>query len=123
MAEALLRHHAGEHFAVFSAGTDPKGVNPFTCDVLDEIGVSHSGQYSKHVNEYLGKVNFDYFITVCDHAAENCPIFPGAGTRIQWSFDDPAAATGSYAEQLQAFRYVRDEIDAKIVEWLAQFNV
>ncbi len=122
MAEALLRHRAGEHFAVFSAGTDPKGVNPFTRDALDEIGVSHAGQYSKHVNAYLGKINFDYFITVCDHAAENCPIFPGTGTRIQWSFDDPAAATGSYDDKLQSFRRVRDEIDAKIAAWLTQFN-
>lgn len=118
MAEALLRHRAGKQFAAFSAGTDPKGINPFTIHALDEIGVSHVGQYSKHVDQYLGKVNFDYLITVCDHAAENCPVFPGAGQRLQWSFDDPAAVVGSHNDKMQAFRRVRDQIDQQIGAWV-----
>jgi arsenate reductase len=118
MAEALLRHRAGKQFAAFSAGIDPKGINPFTIHALDEIGVSHVGQYSKHVDQYLGKVNFDYLITVCDHAAENCPVFLGAGQRLQWSFDDPAAVVGSPDDKMQAFRRVRDQIDQQICTWM-----
>lgn len=120
MGEALLRHHAGERFEVFSAGMEPKGLNPLTLRVLEETGVSTAGLASKNTTEYLGKVHFRYAIIVCDNAQKSCPrIYPFAGEMLYWPFDDPAAATGSEAQRLAEFRRVRDEIDARIREWLA----
>lgn len=120
MAEALLRKYAGEHFEVHSAGLEPKGVNPYTIRVLDEIGVDTSQHTSKTLMTYIGKVHFGYLITVCSNAEDNCPIFPGMGMRLHWPFEDPAAFTGSDQEILGKFRQVRDQIDAKIRAWLAE---
>ncbi len=122
MAEALLRKHGGERFDVFSAGLEPSGVNPLTIRVMQEQGIDMSGHWSKSVQEYLGKVRFDYVITVCSKADKNCPIFPGASVRLHWPFDDPAAAVGSEGERLAAFRRVRDEVEARIRAWLAYQN-
>ncbi|HJW83217.1 MAG TPA: arsenate reductase ArsC, partial [Anaerolineae bacterium] len=72
MAEAFLRKYAGDHFDVYSAGLEPKGINPFTAQVLNEAGIDISGQRSKDVAEYLGRVNFGYVITVCSNAEANC---------------------------------------------------
>jgi arsenate reductase (thioredoxin) len=71
------------------------------------------------LSEYLGKVQFAYLITVCDHADEQCPFFPGQGTRLHWSFEDPSAAVGSEAEKFDRFRQVRDVIEARILEWIS----
>lgn len=120
MAEALLRKYAGEHFEVHSAGLEPKGVNPYTIRVLDEIGVDTSQHTSKTLMTYIGKVHFGYLITVCSNAEDNCPIFPGMGMRLHWPFEDPAAFTGSDQEILEKFRQVRDQIDAKIRAWLGE---
>lgn len=108
IGSALLRKHGGDRFEVHSAGTAPKGINPYTVRVLEAEHLSLEGEYSKHVSEFDGQT-FDYVITVCDSAAEECPIFPGAPERIHWSFPDPAAVEGSDAEKLAAFqRTVRD---------------
>ncbi len=121
MAEALLRHLAGERFEVFSAGTEPKGLNPVTVQVLKEMGVNTDGLWSKSTREYLGKVRMHYAIIVCDHAQRSCPtIQPFALSTLYWPFDDPAAAKGSDSERFKAFRRVRDEIRERISEWLSE---
>jgi arsenate reductase len=119
MAEAFLRKYGGEQFEAYSAGLEPKDINPYTNRVMEEVGVSLSGQYSKHVKEYMGKVHFGYLITVCDEDEKNCPTaFPSVSQRIHWSFEDPAALVGSDEEKLAKFREVRDQIEQRIKEWL-----
>ena len=118
MAEAFLRKYASDRFEVYSAGLEPKGIHPYTRQVLEEIGIDISGQSSKDLSLFLGKEHFGYLITVCANAERRCPIFPGISTRLHWPFDDPAAIEGSEAERLAAFRRVRDEISAKVQEWL-----
>jgi arsenate reductase len=103
MAEALLRKHGGADFEVFSAGTEPKGINPLTERVLDEAGLDHSWARSKSVTEYLGQT-FDYVITVCDQARQNCPVFPGVHETLHWGYEDPAAVEGTHEQRLAAFR-------------------
>jgi arsenate reductase len=109
MAEGLLRYDAGERFDVFSAGTQPSRVRPEAISVMRELGIDISGHRSKGVNEFVGE-SFDYILTVCDNARETCPIFPGHGTHIHRSFDDPAAVQGTDEERLAAFRKVRNEL-------------
>ena len=116
MAEGLLRALAADRFEVFSAGSKPSVVNPLAIAAMDERGIDIRSQRSKHLNEYLA-LPFDYVITVCDNAAETCPLFPGPARRIHWSFPDPAAALGGEAERLAFFRQVRDAIERSI--WLA----
>jgi arsenate reductase (thioredoxin) len=118
MAEGLLRRLAGDHFDVFSAGSKPSIVNPLAIAAMDERGIDIRSQRSKHLNEYLAQP-FDYVITVCDNAAETCPLFPGPARRIHWSFPDPAAVEGGEAERLASFRQVRDDIEAQLKAWLA----
>jgi arsenate reductase len=113
MAEGLLRHLAGNHFEVMSAGTEATHVRPLAIRAMDELGIDISGQESKTLDRYLGDT-FDYVITVCDDANEACPVFPGARRRLHWSFEDPAQATGSEEERLRVFRLVRDEIKERI---------
>lgn len=120
MAEAFLRHYAGERFAAYSAGLEPRGINPYTVQVMQEIGIDISGQSSKSVREYMGHTHFDYLVTVCQHAEENCPTtFLGFGTKLHWNLDDPAKFVGSEEDTLATFRRVRDEIGARIETWLA----
>ena len=119
MAEAFLRLYAGDRFEVHSAGLEPSMVNPYTIQVMEEIGMDMSAHRSKSLEEYLGKVHFAYLITVCSRAEERCPLFPGMGVRLHWPFDDPAAVAGSEADKLAKFRQVREEIQAKIMAWIA----
>lgn len=119
MAEGLLRALAGDRFEVFSAGAKPSSVNPLAIEAMDERGIDIRSHRSKHLNEFLNDP-FDFVITVCDNAAESCPIFPGPAQRIHWSFPDPAAAQGDHQEQLGSFRTVRDAIEARFREWLKQ---
>jgi|SRR3972149_6313212 len=123
MAEALLRRYAGDQFEAHSAGLEPKGLNPYTIRVMDEIGLDVRPQRSKDVMEYLGRVHFGYVITVCDNAEKNCPIFPGVSVRMHWPFDDPAEVEGSDTEKLAKFRQARDQIDARIRAWLAEQGI
>jgi arsenate reductase len=118
MAEAFLRKYAGDRFDVFSAGLEPTAVNPLTIQVMEEIGVNMSSHRSKHLDVYVGKVNFNYLITVCDNAEKKCPFFPGVGIRLHWPFEDPASASGIDAQKLAKFRQVRDQIDSRVREWL-----
>lgn len=121
MAEALLRQQADAEFEVYSAGTEPKGMNPYTVRVMEELGVDMSGQHSKSVREFLGHMNFQYVITVCDDAEENCPaVFLSQGQHLHWSFEDPARATGSDEDILAKFRDIRSQIDERIRAWLGE---
>ena len=113
MAEGWLRHYAGNRVEVFSAGTKPGGLNPMAVAVMRESGVDISSHRSKHVDE-LANVDFLFVINVCDAARQECPAFPGALYQLQWSFDDPAEATGSEEEKLAVFRRVRDEIAEQV---------
>jgi len=120
MAEAFLKKHGGDRYDAYSAGTKPGGINPYTERVMEEVGVSLSGQYSKHVKEYMGRIHFPYVISLCDAAEESCPaIFLGIGQRLHWPFEDPAAFVKSDDEKLAKFREVRDQIERRIKEWLA----
>ncbi len=119
LAEALLRKHAGGSFEAYSAGIDPGEVNPLTVRVLNEVGIDASGLWAKSVELFRGKMHFDYVITVCSNAEERCPIFPAATARLHWPIDDPAAVTGSEEERLAAFRAARDQIEQRILAWVA----
>lgn len=115
---ALLRRMGGERFEVYSAGTRPKGINPYTVRVLEEHQIGVEGERSKHVSEFEGQ-SFDYVITVCDSAAEECPIFPGAPERIHWSLQDPAAVEGTDEERLDAFRRTVIELKTRLSTFVA----
>lgn len=113
MAEGLLRQLGGDAFDVHSAGTEATHVRPLAIRAMDELGIDISQQQSKTLSRYLNE-RFDDVITVCDSAAEACPIFPNATHMRHWSFEDPSKATGSEEEQLAVYRRVRDEIRAHI---------
>jgi len=103
MAEAVLGRLGGQDFQVYSAGTEPKGVNPYTIRVLDDAGIDWSAARSNSVVEFAGQA-FDYVITVCDRARQTCPVFPGAHNTLHWGLEDPAEVEGSEAERLGAFQ-------------------
>jgi arsenate reductase (thioredoxin) len=117
MAEAIVNHDLGERWQAVSAGTQPAGyVHPMALRVLDEIGIRHQG-LSKSTEEFRGQ-EFDLVLTVCDSAAENCPLWLGKGRKLHIGFRDPAKVTGSEEEILAAFRTVRDQIRAEVVRAL-----
>ena len=119
MAEGLLRQDAGDFFEVFSAGVKSTFVRPQAIEAMREVGIDISGQHSKSVEEFLDE-EFDYVITVCDNANEQCPVFPGRTKRIHWSFEDPAAASGDEAAKLTVFRRVRDQIRQQLRTWVSE---
>ena len=119
MAEGLLRHLGGERFAVYSAGTKATRVNPYAIKAMAEVGIDLSNHTSDQIDQYKHQ-RFDYVITVCDSARETCPYFPAAKHQLHWSFEDPAAATGSEQQILQTFRRIRDQIEARIQEFLSR---
>jgi arsenate reductase len=102
IGEALIRHHGGTDFEVFSAGIEPKGINPLTERVLDDAGLPHEWARSKSVDEFLDQP-FDYVITVCDDARTVCPVFPGVHQTLHWGYEDPARVEGTEAQRLAAF--------------------
>jgi arsenate reductase len=121
MAEAFLRKYGNDKYEVHSAGLEPKELHPLTIEVMNEIGMDVSRQRSKGVEEYLGKLLFQYLITVCDDADKNCPTtWPGISNRMHWSFEDPAAFEGSDEGKLAKFRQVRDHIEKRVRGWLAE---
>ena len=101
LAEAVLGRLGGSDFEVYSAGTEPKGVNPYTVRVLDDAGIDWSGARSKSVDEFAGQ-SFDYVITVCDRARQSCPVFPGTNNTLHWGLEDPSEVEGSDAAKLAA---------------------
>ncbi len=121
MAEGLLRALAGDRMEIHSAGSKPSVVNPSAIMAMQQRGLDISDYRSKHLNEFLQKP-FDYVITVCDNAAETCPVFPGPAQRIHWSFPDPAAVVGTDDEVLAAFVEVRNNLEKTLSEWIADLN-
>jgi arsenate reductase (thioredoxin) len=117
MAEGFLRALAGNRFEPSSAGTEKTSVNPLAIRAMAERGVDISEHTSKVVDE-LTPESWDYLITVCDDANERCPFVPGVRARLHWSFQDPSQATGTEEERLAIFRRVRDQIEARLSEWL-----
>ena len=120
MAEALLRRIAGDKFEVASAGVAPTQVRAEAKTVMGEMHIDISAHRSKSVDEFIGQ-EFDYVITVCDNANEQCPVFPGKTKRIHWSFEDPAAVRDDVA-RLAVFRRVRDEIRDRLHEFVASLD-
>jgi arsenate reductase len=122
MAEALFRRLGSARVAVVSAGSQPAGyVNPRTIQVLDEAGIDHSWARSKSMTEFLER-EFDHVITVCDDAAEACPVFPGPALRTHWSIPDPARATGTDAEVLAVYRATLADLRGRISGFLANLD-
>jgi arsenate reductase (thioredoxin) len=121
MAEAIVNARLGETWEAVSAGTMPTGfVHPKALAVLAEIGIQHTGR-SKPVDEFRG-VDFDLVMTLCDSAAEECPVWLGKGKRVHHSFPDPCKAEGTDDEVMQVFRRVRDDIEREIITLLTQYN-
>ena len=117
MAEGFLRYLGGDSFEVFSAGVAPTTVNPLSVKVMNEIGIDISGQRSKSADEFIGE-KFDCVVTVCDNAKQTCPVFPGEVEKVHWDLQDPAEAQGTEEEKLVAFREIRDQVKANVVEIL-----
>ena len=113
IAEGWARQLKSDFIEAYSAGIRPIGVNSRTIKVMAEAGVDISGHTSKHVDDLMG-IDFDYVVTVCDNAREQCPIFPSRTKHIHKSFDDPYFATGSEEEIMKVFRKLRDDIKAFI---------
>lgn len=108
MAEGYLRHFDPQ-LEVVSAGVETHGVNPRAVEIMADDGIDISGHTSNNVDEYQ-HIDFDYVITVCDNAKEQCPVFPAATNQIHQSFPDPAKAEGSESEIMQQFKHTRDLI-------------
>lgn len=115
MAEGLLNSVLGDEYEAYSAGTEPTIVNPYAVQVMSEIGIDISKHRSKSLDEFMEQ-KFDYVITVCGHANETCPFFPGGLNRLHQSFEDPASFEGNEADALSEFRRIRDGIKDWIEE-------
>ena len=113
MAEGLLNYYFGDEYGAFSAGTEKTKVNPFAIQAMNDSGIDISSHYSKTLDEFLDNT-FDYVVTVCDNAKENCPYFSNAKVMIHNSFEDPSAISGSDEEKLGGFIKTRDLIK----DWL-----
>ena len=117
MAEALLREHGGLGFEAHSAGTHPKGLNPRAMRLLADAGIDASWARSKSVTEYLGQP-FDYVITVCDQARQECPVFPGSHESLHWGYEDPAEATGTDEQIMAVYRGVFTQLAERIHQFI-----
>lgn len=115
MAEGLLRARYGDRYEIFSAGTKRTHVRPEALQVMEEIGIDISDHHSKTIDD-LNDRRFDFVVTVCDAARENCPYLPARRQNMHHSFVDPSAATGTDEEKLKTFRQVRDAIN----DWIEQ---
>ncbi|MCS7220127.1 MAG: arsenate reductase ArsC [Anaerolineae bacterium] len=122
MAEGLVNCFLGDGWEAFSAGTHPAGyVHPLAIQVMSELGIDISHHRSKSADEFR-EASFDLVITVCDDAAEQCPIWLGSGQRVHLGFPDPARVPGTLEEQLAAFRQVRDAIRREVLGYLEGIN-
>lgn len=117
IAEGYLRLFAGDRAEVYSAGVETHGVNPRAVSIMMADGVDISGHTSNHIDEY-STIDFDFVITVCDHAREVCPYFPTQAKKFHHNFPDPAKATGDEEAVMKSFRAVREEIKAYCKEWV-----
>jgi arsenate reductase len=115
MAEGFVKTLLGQHYDVYSGGTEPTAINPYAVKVMQEVGIDISDQYVKNVNDFVDR-KIDYVVTVCDQAQDSCPFFPGAKTYIHKGFPDPSAFAGTEEEILEQIRKIRDEMKVWIVE-------
>lgn len=122
MGEGLFRQEGRGAYEVASAGTKPSRVRSEAVAVMKELGIDISSHRSKSVDEFEGE-SFDYVVTVCDNARDNCPIFPADTERIHWSFEDPAAVQGNEEERLAAFRRIRDLMHERVKAFFASHEV
>lgn len=121
MAEAFLRKLGGGKYEAYSAGMEARGLHPLTVQVMAEVGIDVSGQQSKSLKEYMGRMTFEDAVIVCRKAEEDCPKLSADAKRIhRWLFDDPVRGNGTDEEKLARFRDVRDQIEARIKLWLAE---
>lgn len=117
MAEGYLKHFAGDHAEVYSAGVETHGVNPLVIASMQEDDIDISHQTSNNVEEYR-HIDFDFVITVCDHARERCPYFPTKAKKFHHNFPDPAKATGTQDEIMKQFRIVREQIKSYCLDFI-----
>lgn len=120
IAEGYLRHFAGDNVGIYSAGIETHGVNPKAIATMREDGIDILAHTSNNVDEYQD-VAFDYIITVCDNAKENCPYFPSNAERFHYNFPDPAKAEGTDEEVEEAFRKVREMIKLYAQEFVQNY--
>lgn len=118
MAEGLARRLGGDRLEVHSAGVAPTEVHPLAVEAMLERDIDISAQTSQHLDEFLD-LAFDDVVTVCDHAARNCPVFPGPAARHHWPLPDPASPADDEESQRQLFRQVRDDLEGRLRAWLA----
>jgi arsenate reductase len=119
MAEALWQSLGEGEWSAASAGSKPSGyVHPLAIAAMRELGIDISAGVSKSLERFAGE-KFDLVVTVCDNARESCPVFAGAKQTLHWPFDDPADAAGTDEEKMAVFRRVRDDIRAKIREYVS----
>ena len=119
MAEGLINHDLAGKVQAFSAGVEPSFVHPLAIAVMKEVGIDISRHRSKSIDEFADE-KFDFVITLCDQAAESCPIFFGGVQRIHMGLPNPAAVSGNPEEKMAAFRKVRDQIQEEIVDFLSK---
>ena len=119
MAEAMINKFRKDQYKAYSAGTEPTAVNPYAIKVMAEIDIDISNNQAKYVNSFKGK-KFDYVVTVCAHAKETCPFFPGAKKYLHQGFPDPSTFTGTDEEMLSKFRQLRDKIKSWIESTFVQ---
>jgi arsenate reductase (thioredoxin) len=119
MAEGIINRYLGDRIEAFSAGITPTYVNPRAIKSMSEIGIDISRQRSKSMDEFAGQ-DFDYVITLCNSANEQCPLFFGGARKMHMGFDDPAAAAGSKEKIMAVFRKVRDEIKDRLLEYFSR---
>ncbi len=121
MAEGLARQIAAPGVEVASVGTHPVGINPLARAAMRDRGIDISGQTSKRIEDVPGE--FDYVITLCDDAAQICPVLPARRARLHWSLPDPAAVAGDDAERLRVFSQVREDIERRLRQWLGELSL
>jgi len=118
MAEGMVNYYLGDDWSAYSAGTEPSGyVHPLAIAVLAELGIDISDHISKSTEGFRG-ASLDWVVTVCDDAAENCPLWLGKGNRVHIGFPDPAKTTGTDEEKMMVFRQIRDDIRRQVLEFL-----
>ena len=124
MAEALLRRHASDRFEVVSAGLEPTEIHPLTLRVLEEDATDTRDLRVEGLDRYMAKTTVHYAVIVCERSQAMCPrLYPFAQQVLYWPFEDPAAFVGTPNEQIEKFREVRDQIEAKLVAWLSELRV
>jgi arsenate reductase len=120
MAEGFLRALAGDAFEAFSAGSVPRDLDPLVVAVMAERGIDIAEQRPKGLQEFMGKAQFEFLITVCDRAEKDCPMFPGKGTRQYWPLEEPGRVEGNAEQRLAKFREARDFIEARVRRFLVE---